>query len=129
MYNLPIDSSICGNYIFHEGNHNGNGNPHKQYINTWDTFRTPVYITSLSTQYVKIAEITYEKDNNTALGYRIELINEFNTDKNGYINITVGNTGVINFTLNNNSYCDAYYTSETIESYGKPKAKISIYLK
>ena len=74
MFNLPFNSSIGGNAILHEGNHDKRGIPHEQYINKWN-LNTTLDNKTNTNKYSKIAEIEYEEDNNTSCNYIIEIVN------------------------------------------------------
>lgn len=68
---LPLGSTINNCQIFHEGNHNENGNPHKQYLSSANWHRT-LNNGSLVDKCMKIIEVDYLGDNNYSMMYEID---------------------------------------------------------
>lgn len=92
MDNLPIGSSISGNQIFHEGNHDHRGNPHKQYIkiDEWDFTESNGTNPSLS---YELFDVTWQLSTNYRLHYVIDLKIKDRIDLY-QIDLTLTNLGV-----------------------------------
>lgn len=73
MYNIPSDATVNGCDVFHEGNHGRNGNPHEQYINTINYYRTLSSKTDNVNKMCKIATIKYIPNVSVNLKYEIEV--------------------------------------------------------
>ena len=83
--NLPTDSCVNDMLIYHEGNHTDKGNPHNNYISKYACNYTLNTKSDNANNFVKIATIKYESNNNVAYRYIIELFSTNITAENKII--------------------------------------------
>lgn len=126
MFNLPFNSSIGGNAILHEGNHDKRGIPHEQYINKWN-LNTTLDNKTNTNKFCKIAEIEYEEDNNTSCNYILEIVNSRDLTKIEYLYLSLGTRKSLKYNYNS-SYGLWYKTTSTMQDNGKNKTKVEIYI-
>ena len=127
MFNLPINSKISGNTVYHKGNHNERENPHNQYHHKWDIINT-INNRSVTGQYTKLLDITYEVDTNRVDNYWLTIFNTKNQQTYDLI-INLGSTRNIKYPYN--SDFEIWYTQEQLDnsSNGKENWKVTVYLK
>lgn len=126
MFNLPLNSKICGNNILHDGNHNEREAPHEQYINKWN-LNTTCNNGSEIHKYTKILEIVYEEDNNMGCNYIIEIVNTKDLSKTNYLYMILGTSKTLKYE-HNDTY-SLWYKITTLESInGKNRNKVEVYL-
>lgn len=70
---MKLGSNINGFAVHHDGNHDNRGNPHNQYISKHHFGKT-VNIGETTGQYLPLATIRYEQDNNYMLKYGFDFI-------------------------------------------------------
>lgn len=127
--NLNIGSTIANNLVFHEGNHDGRGIPHEQYISKWNYNFTRT-IGEDNNKFYKIAKFDVERDNNIKHFFRLNI---FSIRANNDFNIDIIFTNDIN-TLNveypYNEFFQIVYTKRQYKpTSGKDRYEVVLYVK
>lgn len=127
MFNLPLNSKICGNTVLHEGNHNQRENPHSQYTHKWDIVNT-INNGSTTGQFTKLLDVTYEVDNNRGDNYWLTIFSP-KTQQTFDLKLTLGSTRVISYP--HNGEFEIWYTEEQLASSesGKQNWKVTVYIR
>ena len=98
MFNLPFNSSIGNNTIYHKGNHDHRGTPHEQYINKWN-LTTTIDNRENTNKLARFATIEYEEDINVDNLYLIDCINHKNQETTE-IQILLGTSQSVKYAYN-----------------------------
>lgn len=117
MYNLPADTSINGNLVYHEGNHCELGDPHGQYLNSMYQHHT-INTKENRGKWYKIAEIKYIPNTNVVFRYRID-VSSINEMCDSVINVKCGNNindTKISMTTDDNLKCGVKLSTSTDEN-------------
>ena len=127
MFNLPLNSKICGNTVFHEGNHNSRENPHNQYSHKWDIVNT-INNGTTTGQFTKLLDVTYEVDNNRNDHYWLTMFNMKNQQTYD-LKMSLGETRTVSYP--HNGEFEIWYTEEQLadSSSGKKNWKVTVYMK
>lgn len=127
MFNLPFNSSIGNNTIYHKGNHDHRGTPHEQYVNKWN-LTTTIDNRENTNKIVKFATIEYEADNNVGNLYLIDCINHKNQETTE-IQIIVGTSQSVKYA--HNSEFQIFYTVTPLELSAnlKNRYRVDLYIK
>ena len=113
--NIPNKSTCGGLKIFHEGNHNENGNPHSQYV------LDKIYIvpsdSDSNSKWAKILETFVNNNTCNTFTYLLQsggivkgiklnalIYVNFNVDSNGEVNVNINVDNEENFSLSNIGY-------------------------
>lgn len=127
MFNLPFNSSIGNNTIYHKGNHDHRGIPHEQYVNKWN-LSTTIDNRENTNKIAKFATIEYEVDVNVSNLYLIDCINHKNQETTE-IQIILGSTQKVQYVYN--SEFQIWYTVTSLgkSENAKDLYKIDLYIK
>ena len=126
MFNLPINTKISGNTVFHEGNHNERETPHEQYINKWN-LNTTSNNGANTNKFTKILEVEYEEDNNMGCNYIIEIVNTKDLTKTSYLYMVLGKSKTFKYEYND-TYALWYKISSLSPTNGKARNKVEVYI-
>ncbi|MDM0981826.1 hypothetical protein ACV3Q7_07740 [Clostridium perfringens] len=124
MFNLPIDSGIANNFLFHEGNHDDRGTPHEQYLNKWN-YKSTSNNREIINKYTKFAEIEYEADKNVSLHYEFKIYDEKGAEVNSLFVILTSDIENISLSYRYNDNYSIYYTKNKL---GQTKRGKNIYI-
>lgn len=126
MSNLPINTKISGNTVFHEGNHNERETPHEQYINKWN-LNTTSNNRANTNKFTKILEVEYEEDNNMGCNYIIELVNTKDLTKTNYLYMVLGKSKTFKYEYNE-TYALWYKITSLEPNNGKTMNKVEVFI-
>lgn len=127
--NLNMGSTIANNLIFHEGNHDGRGKPHEQYISKWNYNFTKA-IGEDNNKFYKIAKFDVERDNNIKHFFRLDIFsiranNDFNIDI-----IFTNDINTVNVEYPYNEFFQIVYTKRQYKpASGKDRYEVILYVK
>ena len=127
--NLNIGTSIANNLVFHEGNHDGRGKPHEQYVSKWN-YNFSKTIMEENNKFYKIAKFDVERDNNVQHFFRLNVFT-FKGKSDYDVNITISNKlNDINVDYLHNEYFQIVYTKKQYTPLvGKDRYEVVIYIK
>ena len=124
MLNLPINSKVCENTIFHSGNHKSVGNPHNQYVSKFLKKHTAMNEDRVGV-FAKIAHIEWTPNAALGLLYEFEINDIRSTTATVLCRLAIYNTDLTEFTSEMSDAFETYVnfdgTNHTCDVYVKLK--------